>query len=248
MDNNKVITAIDSPALTQEFKSLEARIRKGQLSWYDTGKALLVIGNKEYFNQRGFNTVELYVSVMFDISRNYYHKLTAAARIYGILAEQFDTLPINESQCRPLTTLEDKDLIEVWQSILDTGKRLTAKLISTIVSIKTGKNNVKKGKKGKKDKKDIEKTLKDNSDVETSGTSPDDIPIVTPDVTAELSAQKAMCIQLEQDLIKARAIPVKVPRSKMALELYRAGYKALLASITDEQKEELTSLYKSLKG
>jgi len=68
------------------------------------------------------------------------------------------------------------------------------------------------------------------------------------DILNELAQAKADILRLESELMKARRTTANVPKSKMALELYKAGFKALAASTTPEQMDELMALKTALLG
>lgn len=71
------------------------------------------------------------------------------------------------------------------------------------------------------------------------------------DLVAENLLLKAQVQELELKLLKAQNETKgtnNVPRSKMAILLYKAGFNVLLKSVTDDQKIELTELYNNLTG
>ena len=71
------------------------------------------------------------------------------------------------------------------------------------------------------------------------------------DLVAENLLLKAQVQELELKLLKAQNDTKgtnSVPRSKMAIMLYKAGFNVLLKSVTDDQKTELTELYNNLTG
>lgn len=71
------------------------------------------------------------------------------------------------------------------------------------------------------------------------------------DLVAENLLLKAQVQELELKLLKAQNETKgtnSVPRSKMAILLYKAGFNVLLKSVTEDQKNELTELYNNLTG
>lgn len=101
----------------------------------------------------------------------------------------------------------------------------------------------------------------DDSNVSPIGDIPEDkkesdkgseVPNVSKgELVAENLLLKAQIQELELKLLKAQSESKgtgSVPRSKMAIMLYKAGFNVLLKSIADDQKTELTELYNSLTG
>jgi hypothetical protein len=84
---------------------------------FEIGAALQQINAARLYRET-HATFEDYVSRRWDILRGYAYQLMAAAAVRENLAEQFDTLPANEFQARPLTKLDAEDQQKVWGQVL----------------------------------------------------------------------------------------------------------------------------------
>lgn len=246
-------TAINSKKIDAKLIKLETEIRNAAKSFLIIGKNLTVISDDKLYIERGFTSFEQYMDVMFDYTRDYGIKIRNAYAVYELLkGQKFKVLPVNEGQIRPLTKLDisteagKAQIASAWKTVIDTGKRVTAKMVAAAVVniLNPNAGNTDKDSKGNTD---TDSPLNGDNDTKTPDTV--DKTVVTPDTDEELKLVKARLVQTEQDLIKAKAaIQYDVPRTKLAIELYKAGYKALLQSCDDDTKTELTELYNALVG
>jgi hypothetical protein len=108
----------------------EAVIAKGLQSFYDVGLALLRIrDSKSYKEVAGYNTFQQYCKDKWDMGRSRAYQLIDAYNLIENLSTIVDTFPQTESQCRPLIQLNPEDQRTVWKKIIDTGEKITAKLV-----------------------------------------------------------------------------------------------------------------------
>ena len=164
-------------------------------------------------------------------------------------------------------------LRDVWMRVIMSGGKITAAKVEASVNLDLGKSKIA-GKvtpssalggtpdstPGTSDK--VNKNQTTNDILNTLGASPDSIGSGSADDTddtqdekskdfdlrQELANAKAEVLRLESELIKARKVSAGVPKSKMAVELYKAGFKALAAQATPDQMDELVALKAALLG
>lgn len=236
-----LIVSITSTKLDKNLLKLEGEIRLANKSFLVLGKNLTFINERKLYTGRGFGTFELYVSTMFDFTRDYAYKIMNATRIYNILAANFkpSELPCTETHCRPLTKIEkDEDIIKIWLNVANTGK-IIAKTVTEMVNLHLGK--------GAPTTPEPETTTEDGGD-----SAGNDVEAKTEEasITAEQKVRvlEAKVTQLENDLQKARAMKGGIAKTKMAREMIQKGFAALSATVTDEQREELIATKKALLG
>lgn len=112
------------------LKQLEATIRNGQQSFFAAAKALLEIDRKKLWKPE-FRTIVEYAEARFDFSTFDVTRYRNAGVVLENLAE-FDTLPVNEAQCRELAKLRHKDpQCKVWAAVLESNEKITARLIAS---------------------------------------------------------------------------------------------------------------------
>jgi hypothetical protein len=242
IDNKKnaVITSIKSTKLDSRLIELETGVRLMQKSFLDMGKFLTEIHNNELYTQRNFTTWENYINEIFDITRDYSYKIMNSFKIVEILKDagyKGVNLPKTESQARPLARLitsdknSDSNIIQVWALIVESKAKITAKLINEAVMTSQGKSTPKP-----ENKKKDEITVPNNvGDIDQTPASKDDI-------QSELDKQLATNIELIQQLETVKRDTVEIPRHKLALQLYKAGFKAMSASIDKTDKEAVADL------
>lgn len=110
------------------LKKLESTIRRGQQAFFDAAKALLEIERRELWKPQ-FKSIVEYAAARFDFSGSDVSRYRNAGEVLERL-EGFSKLPTNEAQCRALAQLRHREpQTKVWQAVLDTGKKITARLI-----------------------------------------------------------------------------------------------------------------------
>ncbi len=111
-----------------ELKKLEATIRRGQKSFLDTARAFLEIDRKELWKP-DFRSIVDYAQARFDFIPAEVSRYRNAGIVLENLSD-FATLPTNEGQCRILARLEKDAQIAVWSAVVESGEKITAKLIN----------------------------------------------------------------------------------------------------------------------
>ena len=120
--------------LYKKHRDDEAIIKSDLKSFYEVGSAFMRIrGSKSYKEVDGYNNFEEYCKDKWDITAAYGKRLINAVKIRDNLAPIGAILPETESQCRELSWLEPYDQREVWQMVIDSGQKITAKLIQEMV-------------------------------------------------------------------------------------------------------------------
>lgn len=116
-----------SVAERAELTRYEKVIERNLTGFLEAGRALLAIRDgKLYRSTHG--TFEDYCSERWDISRSYGYRMIGAAEVIENLSPIGDILPANESQVRPLASLEPEQQREVWTKAIESadGGKVTA--------------------------------------------------------------------------------------------------------------------------
>ncbi len=257
-----IITSITFKDQSKDFAAQEAVIDASQKAFIPMGAALCQITNREYYQERGFSTLEQYVNLRFDMTRDYAYKHMAAYRIISILKDAGFTpsqLPKTESQARPMTKLNGEsgekyqlEIVPTWQRVIDANCRITAALVTKEVNKTLGKSEPKEttatppedntGSAGDAPK-----------DQDKGNDTPEADKVYTKaDIDAlnyRIAALKQQNATLEAKLGSERENNGgALPQTKLARDLVQAGFKALAATATDAEKVELVSIKKTLLG
>ncbi len=118
----------------QDLETLEGVISRNLQSFYEVGRALMEIRDRELYkvkNGGGYETFEAYCKGAWDMSRPRAYQLIESVEIKNNLSTVVDnTIP--ERQLRPLARLEPSQQREAWQKAVDTAPegKVTAGLIS----------------------------------------------------------------------------------------------------------------------
>jgi len=233
-----LIVSLSSVKIDKNFAKLETEIRQANKSFLIIGSNLTVINEGKLYKQRNFPTFELYVSVIFDFTRDYAYKIMNATRIYRILEKNCkpSELPRTESQCRPLTKLEkDADILKVWENVKASGK-ITAKIVTDFVNQSIGKGGAVQ-----------EGTPADTAEGEGGSVEAE---TEAGDVNYQTKCKllEAEIVRLENELEKARSAKGGIAGTKMARKMIQAGFAALVNTATDSQQAELIATKKALLG
>jgi hypothetical protein len=132
----------------EDLKRLEAVIIANLKSFYDVGRALTEIRDRELYkiNAGGeYQTFEAYCRGEWGISRPRAYQLIDAATVQENLSTIVDK-QIPESQVRPLTRLKPEQQLGAWQMAVETspGGKVTAAHISKVVRSMSGELSCKK--------------------------------------------------------------------------------------------------------
>jgi len=245
----KLITGIDNQNLSEELRSNENKIRQADMAWHTKGKYLTVIHDEQQFMERGYTSWDDYSQRMLDISRSMSYKIMSSYAVYEILkgfGYTGQALPKTESQARPMAKLLDEapdKIKEVWQEVLADGNRVTAQRVTILVQKKLGIIINTEPKK-----KTTDKTIPNNTGVVPAKALDNDSLDTAIQMDAEIEVLEARIIELESELLKARKNTNGKEKSKMAIELIRAGFKALSNTIDASQMDELIATKTSLMG
>jgi hypothetical protein len=118
----------------QTLENLEIVIERGLNTFVDVGEALLTIRDERLYRQE-YSTFEDYCQTRWNIARRTAYQLIDAAKVVENVRNCAQILPLNESQARPLTSLDPETQIKVWQEAVDTAPEgnITARHIQQVV-------------------------------------------------------------------------------------------------------------------
>jgi len=111
--NESIITLDERSRLYQ----LEETIRQGLNTFVDVGNALLEIRDKRLYRQE-YSTFEEYCREQWNMARRTAYQLIDAAEVVENVRNCAQILPTNESQARPLTSLEPDEQVEAWKRVI----------------------------------------------------------------------------------------------------------------------------------
>lgn len=211
--------------------SYEAKIRNGLKAFYKVGEALAMIRQDRLY-RADFSTFDKYASTKWDMTRQRVTQLVSSWRIMSILkADGFKILPVTESQCRPFNALpEDMDydanVRGIWQAVVDSGEKITAKLVTTVTAEYLGLETPEQ----KADRKKAEKAEADSGHFQGEGES------ASAEQREMIRELKAKIAYLESALAAEKQAHKRTveaakghakPSSAMAQDLYKAGFRVL---------------------
>lgn len=245
-----IVTAIRPANLSKEFAALESKIRAGMKAWETVGECLIEINTNEYYKERGFKTFESYVETIFDMTRDYAYKIMRGYEIVKLLKDAGFTpaqMPVNESQVRPLTTIKDNDdlICEIWDRVVVSDKKTTAKLVKEIADELMGKGTGKADDKG-----DAKGNDKGESSGDTGASTGDDLPDTSREdeiarLTHELAEARQRAATAEAKLAAVES-GAKPTLTKLQREMLQAGFKVLAKSADKGMKQALTDAKNAL--
>jgi len=239
--------------LSKEFKALESKIRAGLKSWEIVGECLNEIIANEYYHERGFKTFESYVEAVFDISRDYAYKIARAQSVVVLLRDNGikpAQMPANESQVRPLCTINgddsDEKVVNAYKNAVANAAakkaKITAKIVKEAVDEITGKGKATKDADTDADDTGDNKGADDTGDAKSTG---DTLPDTSQDdeiarLTHELAEARQRAATAEAKLAAVDA-EGRAPLSKLQRDMISAGFKALAKSADAKTKSALAS-------
>lgn len=116
-----------------DLKKLEATIRKGQTAFFAAANALLEIERRGLWKP-DFTSIVDYAAARFGLGGCDVSRYRNAAIVLENL-EGIEKLPTNEAQCRELAKLRHQEpQWKVWNAVLESGEKITAKLIAETAS------------------------------------------------------------------------------------------------------------------
>ena len=111
---------------------LEETIRQGLNTFVDVGNALLEIRDKRLYRQE-YHTFEDYCREQWNMKQSRAYQFMDSAKVVGNLQSStiVELLPINESQARPLASLEPEEQVEAWKRVITSTPEgnVTAKIV-----------------------------------------------------------------------------------------------------------------------
>lgn len=123
--------------LTEEkrLEELEVIIDTGFKTFVNVGTALLEIRDSRLY-RRDYATFEDYCRDRWGMARRHAYRLIDAANAVSNVSNWTQTLPVTESQARPLTSLPPEQQIQAWQVAVDTAPegKITAAHVQAVVS------------------------------------------------------------------------------------------------------------------
>ncbi len=129
---------IQTPLTIEEATRLgrcEGVIKKGLNTFVEVGEALMVIRDSRLYRSE-FGTFEAYCSERWGMVQQSATRMIRAAEVVrNIQSEPIGSLPMSESQARPLSSLPPEAQQEVWQDVVSRhGENITAAKVAEVVS------------------------------------------------------------------------------------------------------------------
>jgi hypothetical protein len=121
-----------------DLERLEGIIHKNLQSFYEVGRALMEIRDKELYkikNGGEYGTFEAYCRAVWDFTRIRAYQLIESVAVRENLLTQVNIEPKSEKQIRPLVKLKADQQREAWQKAVDTAPdgKVTASHVYKIV-------------------------------------------------------------------------------------------------------------------
>jgi len=107
----------------QELERLEGVIRNGQRIFYEVGRALMEIRDRELYKLKNggkYGTFEGYCKGEWDFNSSRARQLMGAVQVFDNIESVTTVTPTAERQTRPLARLEPEKQREVWQKAVET--------------------------------------------------------------------------------------------------------------------------------
>jgi hypothetical protein len=107
----------------QDLERLEGVIQRNLQSFYEVGRALMEIRDRELYKHKNggaYATFEAYCRGTWDFNRAHAYRLMGSAKVIEVLSPIGDTIPATESQARPLSRLEPEQQKQAWQKAVET--------------------------------------------------------------------------------------------------------------------------------
>jgi hypothetical protein len=127
-----------------DLERLEGVIQKNIGAFYDTGRALMEIRDRELYkikNGGEYQTFETYCKAVWDMDKRHAYRLMDSSEVVDNLkSDPMGHFPENERQARPLACLDLEQQEVAWQKAVATapGGKVTAAHVSKVVNELTG--------------------------------------------------------------------------------------------------------------
>jgi hypothetical protein len=125
-----LVQELEPHARLAELKTI---VYQGMLVFYEVGKALIEIRDTALYKIEGYERFEDFCKTEFDISRPRAYQLIDAAETVDNLCLPAVDIP-SERAIRPLSKLSPEDQQSVWQDVVDSGEKPTAKFVESKVA------------------------------------------------------------------------------------------------------------------
>lgn len=138
---------------TKDLEKLEQIIQRNIQSFYEVGKALMEIRDRELYrlkNGGNYRTFEQYCKDQWSIARRTAYQFIDSAKVLENVRNCAQVIPATESQTRPLSQIKDPDQQrEAWERAVETAPegKVTAAHVNKVVREYTGENNKKEERK-----------------------------------------------------------------------------------------------------
>lgn len=132
---------------TTDLARLEGVIQKNIGAFYEVGKALMEIRDKELYklkNGGDYQTFESYCKGVWDMGRAYAYRLMDSANVVDTVSPNGQQIPKNERQARALLSLPSEQQTPAWQQAVSTAPdgKVTAAHVTKIVKQMTTKETI----------------------------------------------------------------------------------------------------------
>ena len=107
----------------EELKNLESVINRNLQSFYEVGRALMTIRDRELYKLKNgglYQTFEAYCKGTWNFNSSRARQFISATKISDNLKSVTTVTPISERQTRPLAKLEPEQQKEAWQKAVET--------------------------------------------------------------------------------------------------------------------------------
>lgn len=122
----------------QDLERLEGVIQRNLQSFYEVGRALMEIRDRELYkvkNGGAYGTFEAYCRGAWDFSRRHAYRFIDSAKVIENVTDRSQTKPENLEQTRPLSRLEPEQQKQAWQRAVETAPegKVTAAHVQKVV-------------------------------------------------------------------------------------------------------------------
>lgn len=127
---------------TKDLERLEGVIHRNIQSFYEVGKALMEIRDRELYrlkNGGNYRTFEQYCREVWSIERRRAYQFIDSAKVIGNVNQGTqNVIPSSERQTRPLSKLDPEQQREAWQEAVETAPegKVTAAHVEKVVNQK----------------------------------------------------------------------------------------------------------------
>lgn len=129
----------------ERLTQLENKIHDSRSRFYVIGKALKEIRDEKLYRILLFTKFDKYTRSRWEIGKSQAYRLIEASNVIDNLSPIGDILPENESQVRPLVSLDPAEQRKIWRDFLKTDMMLNSLNIRKFISnIKFGKHDSRK--------------------------------------------------------------------------------------------------------